>query len=203
MRCGIAAATVALVAALSAACGTPAPSTAEGVSPATTAALRVVGRSQCLGSVPQVLRQVEGAAADTLEGLQATYENDPGFLGVVHDGKQAVIVVESGRVLEWQARMAPLGVAVAVSCVDPELLAAVQAALPLISEREEGVMSAGYDSLDDASRSSASIRTSWFAHSTASHPALAPRHLLPSPPGRFASTPDMGMSGVIDARCAR
>lgn len=148
-RWGVSATTVALVALLSAACQTPAPSTAEGASDAPTAVPRV-GRSICPGSVPQVLRQVDGAAADTLEELQGTYQNDPGFLGVVHDGRKAVIVVESGRLLEWHARMAPLGVAVAMSCVDPGLLASVQAALPLISEREEGVMSAGYDVLDDA-----------------------------------------------------
>ncbi|MHB8892496.1 MAG: hypothetical protein ACYC65_10685 [Candidatus Limnocylindrales bacterium] len=93
---------------------------------------------------------LRGSAADALEQLQGTYENGPGFLGVVWDGHQGVIVVEAGQLLAWQARMGPLGIAVARSCVDPALLATVKAVLPRISEQQDGIMSAGYNVLDDA-----------------------------------------------------
>lgn len=100
--------------------------------------------------MPQVLRRVDGGAADALEDLQGTYENEPGFLGVVHDGVKPVVVVDAGRLAEWRARVAPRGIAIAPSCVDTRLLAAVLAALPRIDTPENRAISAGYDVLDDA-----------------------------------------------------
>jgi hypothetical protein len=135
--------------ALVSACGAPAPSVPDAGVEA-PAVLPRVGRSVCPGSVTQVGRDLGGAAADSLERLQGTYENDPGFLAVVWDGRRGVIVVESAQLIAWQARVAPLGIAVARSCVDPALLATVHAALPRIPVPGGGIISAGYDGLDDA-----------------------------------------------------
>jgi hypothetical protein len=93
---------------------------------------------------------VDGAAANVLEQLQGTYENEPGFLAVVNDGAKAIVVVDARMVDEWRTRMAPHDVAVAPSCIDPRLLAAVLAALPGIDRPPNATTSAGYDALEDA-----------------------------------------------------
>lgn len=135
------------VATLVSACGGPASSSPDA---GASAVVPRAGRSVCPGSVEQVGNDLVGAAADALEQLQGTYEEDPGFLGVVWDGHRGVIVIESSQLLAWHARMQPLGIAVAPSCVDPEILATVQAVLPRVSEQQDGFTSAGYDALDDA-----------------------------------------------------
>jgi hypothetical protein len=100
--------------------------------------------------VPQVFTNLSGAPADSLEQLGATYENDPGFLAVVWDGQRSIVVVETAQLLAWQARLAPLGIVVARSCVDPALLRTVEAALPLVNVPEGVITSVGYDGLADA-----------------------------------------------------
>jgi hypothetical protein len=109
-----------------------------------------VGRTVCPGSVKQALRIDDDATADLVEGLQTRYEGDLGFLAVVWDGRNAVIVVEAARLLAWEARMASRGITVAPSCINPALLAAIQAALPQVAARAGGGIMAGYNGVDDA-----------------------------------------------------
>ncbi len=108
-----------------------------------------VGRTVCPGSVPWVATNLRGAPADALEQLQGTYEQDPGFLAVVFDGVRPIVVVERRALAAWQLRLAPRGVAVAPSCIDPGVLAAVHAVLPAVASPDRTV-SAGYNGLDDA-----------------------------------------------------
>jgi hypothetical protein len=108
-----------------------------------------VGRSVCPGAVPWVATNLRGTVADELERLQGTYQEDPGFLAVVFDGTKSVLIVETARLPEWQRRLAPGGVAVARSCVNPGLLAAVHAVLPVVGP-PDGIVSAGYNALDDS-----------------------------------------------------
>jgi hypothetical protein len=139
-----AAAGIALLGALLVGCAT-----APAESPGPTAiAAATQGRSRCPGSAPVALTNLQGAAADTVERLQSTYEAKPGFLAVVFDGAKATVVVEAARLPEWLAELTPKGIAVAPSCVDPILLAAVKAALPGLAP--DGMVSAGYNGLDDA-----------------------------------------------------
>jgi hypothetical protein len=115
--------------------------------PSATPMTQPTGRSVCPGAVPRVETILSGPIADTLEQLQGDYEQDAGFLAVVFDGTKPVVIVEAGRLGEWRTRLAPRGVAVAPSCIDPSLLAAVQAALLTI--QRVWIVSAGYDALDD------------------------------------------------------
>jgi hypothetical protein len=94
------------------------------------------------------MTNLSGAPADALEGLQGKYGELPGFLAVVFDGTQAIVVVEAGRLAEWRNALAPSGVPVAPSCIDVELLRAVQAAVPAMANGN-GIVSAGYDGLAD------------------------------------------------------
>lgn len=68
----------------------------------------------------------------------------------MHDGATPVLVVDIGRLGEWQARLAQNGIPVAPSCVDTRLLAAVHAVLPQIARLQGGGMLAAYNALDDA-----------------------------------------------------
>lgn len=138
-----------LLAALASACGAPALSPPD-ASAAVPPTAPIVGRSVCPGSVPQVGTNLQGRDADTLERLGGTYQDEPGVLGVVWDGHQGVVVVEAGKLIAWQARLAPLGIAVARSCVDPTLLATVRAAFGRIPVPEGTMISGGYDALHDA-----------------------------------------------------
>jgi hypothetical protein len=112
-------------------------------------AVAAQGRSRCLGSVPVVRGKLKGAAADTLEQLQGTYEEKPGFRAVVFDGAQAIVVVDGASLPAWIAELTPKGIAVAPSCVDPLLLDAVMAAVPALTPPVGG-STAGYNALDDA-----------------------------------------------------
>ena len=127
-------------------CGGNAPSTGG----PSASGVRLGGRTACDGGVPQVASNLKGPVVDALEQLQETYGDDPGFLAVVWDGRRSVIVVTTGQLLAWQARLAPLGIAVARSCVDPALLAIAKAALPGIKVPEGAIASVGYDGLADA-----------------------------------------------------
>jgi hypothetical protein len=110
-----------------------------------------VGRTACPGSLAQIAQAIEDdATVDLLEGLQTTYEGDPGFLAVVWDGTRAVIVVETGWLPAWQTRLGPLRIAVAPSCINPALLAAIHTALPRIAAHSGGGIMAGYNVVDDA-----------------------------------------------------
>lgn len=131
---------------LLAGCGSAEP-TSPTEMPTATAAQE--GRSVCPGAVPWVATNLRGAPADALERLQGTYGNDPGFLAVVFDGVKPIVVVDLSMLAEWQERLAPTGVAVAPSCVDSALLAAVHAVLPAVRPPGGGVL-AGYFGLDDA-----------------------------------------------------
>lgn len=91
---------------------------------------------------------LKGAAADTLEQLQATYEGMPGFRAVVFDGTKAIVVVDAASMPGWLAELTPKGIAVAPSCVDPVLLDAVMAAVPALTQPDGG-STAGYNALDD------------------------------------------------------
>ena len=137
---------LAVVVSLLAGCGSAEP-TSPTETPRATPALS--GRSVCPSSVPFVASNLTGRPADVLERLQGTYENDPGFLAVVFDGTKPIVIVDSSVLAEWQDWLAPSGVAVAPSCVDSTLLAAVHAVLPAVRPPGGGVM-AGYDALDDA-----------------------------------------------------
>jgi hypothetical protein len=87
--------------------------------------------------------------AEALQELQATYEESPGFMAVVHDGASPIIVVDRALLPQWHAQMAPRGVRVAPSCVDARLVDAVLAALPKI-DSTGGASSTGYDAIRDA-----------------------------------------------------
>jgi hypothetical protein len=118
-------------------------------SPEPTAdAVAAQGRSRCPGSVPVVRGNLKGAAADTLEQLQGTYEERPGFRAVVFDGVKAIVVVDAASLPGWLAELTPKGIAVARSCVDPVLLDAVMAAVPELTPPDGG-SNAGYNALDD------------------------------------------------------
>jgi hypothetical protein len=121
----------------------PAPS----LEPAASA-VAAQGRSRCLGSVPVVRGNLKGAAADTLEQLQGTYEERPGFRAIVFDGTKAIVVVDAASLPGWLAELTPKGIAVAPSCVDPVLLDAVMAAVPALTPPDGG-STAGYNGLDD------------------------------------------------------
>ncbi|MEO5966019.1 MAG: hypothetical protein ABIR11_11185 [Candidatus Limnocylindrales bacterium] len=84
-----------------------------------------------------------------LEQLQATYEQDPGFLAVVFDGTKPIVVVDRAALAEWQLRLVPRGVAVASSCIDTRVLAGVLLVLPTVRP-PDGIVSAGYNGLDDS-----------------------------------------------------
>jgi hypothetical protein len=121
----------------------PAPSTESAAS-----AVAAQGRSRCPGSVPVVLGNLKGAAADTLEQLQGTYEERLGFRAVVFDGTKAIVVVDAASLPGWIAELTPKGIAVAPSCVDPVLLDAVMATVPALTP-PDGASTAGYNGLDD------------------------------------------------------
>ena len=108
-----------------------------------------MGRTVCPGSVPWVATNLRGAAADALEQLQETYEQDPDFLAVVFDGTKPIVIVEAAALSAWQLRLAGRGITVAPSCVDPGLLAAVHDVLPTVAAPDV-IVSAGYNVLDDA-----------------------------------------------------
>ncbi len=124
-------------------------STPEGSPRSAASAAGPQGRSECPGSAPVALTDLRGAAADTLEQLQSTYEAKPGFLAVIFDGTKAIVVVEAERLPEWLTELMPKGIAVAPSCVDPALTAAVKAAIPGLAP-VDGIAGAGYNGLDDA-----------------------------------------------------
>ena len=111
-------------------------------------AVAAQGRSRCPGSVPVVSGNHKGAAADTLEQLQGTYEERPGFRAVVFDGTKAIVVVDAASLPGWLAELTPKGIAVARSCVDPALLDAVMTAIPGLTPPDGG-STAGYNGLDD------------------------------------------------------
>ena len=84
-----------------------------------------------------------------LERLGTRYQADPGYLAVVFDGSKAVVIVESDMLSAWQTRLAPSGVAVARSCVDPGLIRAVDLALSKVVIPKGMIASGGYDALAD------------------------------------------------------
>lgn len=108
-------------------------------------------RSECPGSVPVALSDLDGTSADTVERLQRTFEGRPGFLAVIFDGAMPIVVVEAQRLPEWQSEVGSSGITVAPSCVDPALLAAVLAVVPTLAPPDR-VTSAGYDAIRDAIR---------------------------------------------------
>lgn len=114
----------------------------------TASAVAAQGRSRCPGSVPVVRGNLKGAAADTLEQLQGTYEERLGFRAVVFDGTKAIVVVDAASLPAWIAELTPKGIAAAPSCVDPMLLDAVMAAVPALTPPDGG-STAGYNGLDD------------------------------------------------------
>jgi len=107
-----------------------------------------VGRTKCAGAVDTVLTNLTGDAADAVEELGETVAEAAGFLAVVFDGSKPIVVVEAARLPEWLIELGPKGIAVAPSCIDPELLAAVRAVLPTLVAGD-WVVSAGYDALED------------------------------------------------------
>jgi hypothetical protein len=117
--------------------------------PATAPANATSGRSQCPGAAPVAVTNLDGPAAHALEQLQTTYERQPGFLAVVFDGQEPTLVVDARLLPVWQLKLGPKGVAVAPSCIDTTVLAAVKAALPAVAP-SDGVVSVGYDALSDA-----------------------------------------------------
>jgi len=108
------------------------------------------GRSMCSGSVPFVETNLSGGPADALERLGSTYQNDAGFRAVVFDGARVIVVVEPDALPDWQARLAPGGVAVARSCVAPGLIDVVDRAMARMVGPSGLIVSWGYDALKDA-----------------------------------------------------
>src|SRR3990172_11704996 len=88
---------LAVVVSLLAGCGSAEP-TSPTETPRATPALS--GRSVCPSSVPFVASNLTGRPADVLERLQGTYENDPGFLAVVFDGTEPIVIVHSSLFAE-------------------------------------------------------------------------------------------------------
>ena len=107
-----------------------------------------VGRSRCAGAVEAVLTGLTGEAADAVEELGGTVSDKPGYLAVVFDGSKPIVIVEAARLPGWQNELGPLGIAVAPSCIDPDLLAAVRAVLPTLVAGD-WIVGAGYDALAD------------------------------------------------------
>lgn len=108
-----------------------------------------VGRSVCPGSVPRVLDNMGGGVADQVEALQTAHQDEPGFRAVVNDGERAVIVVDAAALADSTARMAGTGVGVAPSCVDARLRPVVEASMAQIELPPDGILSVGYNGLDD------------------------------------------------------
>lgn len=106
------------------------------------------GRTVCPGAVVGATNQIPADSVEVLVRLQETYENNPGFLAVVWDGRRPVVVVDRAQVQDWASRLAAESIAVAPSCIDPTLLALVYEALPRINV--SGEHGGGYDALDDA-----------------------------------------------------
>ena len=125
----------------------PAPSPSPSITPPPAS-----GRSTCPGAVAVVETNLTGGPADALERLGATYQGDPGYLAVVFDGRNAVVIVESDMLPAWQARLAPGGIAVARSCVQPGLVRAVEQAMSRVVVPKGMIVSSGYDGLADAVR---------------------------------------------------
>ncbi len=70
-------------------------------------------------------------------------------MAVVFDGSKPIVVVEPARLPDWLIELGPKGIAVAATCIDPTLLAAVQAVLPSVRP-PDGIVSGGYDALNDS-----------------------------------------------------
>lgn len=69
---------------------------------------------------------MDGEAASRVEAVQGTYENMPGFLGVLSDGSQVSLIVEAETVVDWEKRVAQTDLHVMASCVPSELVAAAK-----------------------------------------------------------------------------
>jgi hypothetical protein len=110
---------------------------------------RVVGRTSCPGAVLTAMSDLTGTAADAVEALGTSYGDQPGVLAVVYDGSKPILIVERQGFPIWSAKLAGTGVSVAPSCIDPDLLAGLQAVVPELA-RSGVIVSAGYDGLDDA-----------------------------------------------------
>jgi hypothetical protein len=108
-----------------------------------------VGRTRCPGSVPVAQTNLRGAAADSLEAVQGEHGLKPGFMAVIFDGTQPIVVVEAARVAEWENAMGGKRIAVAPSCVDPELLDAVMTVIPALPP-PDGAVTGGYNGLNDS-----------------------------------------------------
>lgn len=109
----------------------------------------VSGRTLCDGSVDRVFTDLSGAPADSIERLQAKYENVPGFRSVVYDGQAAVVVVEARALEEW-ADLIDKTVRVAPSCVSEDLIEAAAAVVRDLDLGEDESAVSGYDALVDA-----------------------------------------------------
>lgn len=109
----------------------------------------VSGRTLCDGSIDRVFTDLSGAPADSIERLQAKYEDVPGFRSVVYDGQAAVVVVEARALEEW-ADLIDKAVRVAPSCVSEDLIEAAAAVVRDLDLGEDESAVSGYDALVDA-----------------------------------------------------
>lgn len=137
---------VVLAISLAACRGVPSPNSDD---PASTGPPSLGGRSICPGSVRLVASNLQGSAADAVEQLQAALEGESGFLAVVFDGEDPVVVVERPRLDEWRLREKALDIRVAPSCVDPALLASVRQVVSDMGPPDGAILSVGYDALRD------------------------------------------------------
>jgi hypothetical protein len=115
-----------------------------------TSTAPLLGRSSCPGSVSHVGSNLVGAAADRMEQLQGDNEDVPGFMGVVHDGSDGIVVVDRRFLSEWTQRGAAKGFRVAPSCVDPRLVEAVQEVVAAMPQASGSLVSSGYDAVADS-----------------------------------------------------
>lgn len=105
------------------------------------------GKSSCAESIGRIDMNLSGAAARIVEDLQAQFERDPGFLAVVFDGAEPVVIVDRNQLAAWRARLG--AIAAAPSCVDVSLLEEVKAVLPSVANGG-GIASAGYNAETDS-----------------------------------------------------
>lgn len=100
----------------------PEPTPTSSETTAFPAPQQVEGRNRCAGSVDHVMTNLTGAAGDTLEQLQAKYEDSTGFRAVVFDDTAAFVVVDPETLGAWNDRLADSGVRAAPSCVSTDLV---------------------------------------------------------------------------------
>jgi hypothetical protein len=108
-------------------------------------------RSECgQGDVGPLETDLTGDRADQAEALQAKYENDSGFLGVVVSREEFRVVVDAGTSTNLRDRLRAAGIAAALSCVDSELVDRAKSAFEKTAFSQGEFSSVAYNVLTDS-----------------------------------------------------